>query len=181
MQMIPVDLLRQLVAFVKTRYPEEYKQNIITIPSRYKQFKRLGLFGKVYGSACWRNGECSNILSRWTRSTRRNRNVGTMYPGSVQFYMQVDFIFNDGETKHCKPHKLVKCFWYQSQTYAQRLVDSRWKTTLCSDKYDVIMPIYNIAADFIPAPTGKNTFQILTLPNQLTLWTPDEYVFNNEA
>lgn len=178
---ISPELHKALVTFVKKRYHEESKQMTVMIPTRYKQFKRLEMFGKVYGSTMWNNGESSHVLSRWLRSTRQNANVGTMYPGIVEFYLQVDFIFKNGNVNTTKSHNLASCKWYRVAKHDKRLIDSRWYGTFSSAHNDVIIPVYNIASDFIPAPTIPNQFQILTLPNQLSMWTPDEYTFEREG
>ena len=40
--------------------------------------------------------------------------------------------------------------------------------------------VASIASAFIPASRGDKSFEILTLPNQLSLWTPNTIVQDEE-
>ena len=49
---------------------------------------------------------------------------------------------------------------------------------MCAE-IDPIIPIYAIASEFVPAPVSNNIFRILLLPNQITIWTPNEYEYDD--
>ena len=63
------------------------------------------------------------------------------------------------------------------------LIDSVWQTDVyarTAGGTEAVIPLYAIASEFIPGPLPNGDFCILVLPNQMTVWSPDEYEYQDE-
>ena len=125
----------------------------IKIPVIIRKFKRLDMFVHIYGSSLWNNGKGKHILSCFVRS-QPQYDIGTMWPGQVEYYFEVDLIHRhdesmldnsintnnmhnvDAKQLHVKKtHRFAKCTWYRSIVHSQRLDESVWtcEPFMCED------------------------------------------------
>ena len=184
---IPQDLSTALEDFLKKTYRADYPSKV-SMPHIITKYKRLKLFGRDLGSELWNRGKGKHVLSRFIRSIpsgRRNREslVGTMWPGFVKYYFSVELIMtNDQGVRYEQTHRFAWCSWYTVSQHAPELSDSVWTvSTFAGRGTDGIIPLYAIASEFVPAPIRPNgDFVILTLPNQITVWSPDEYEYDDD-
>ena len=180
------ELTCALEAYLKLVYEDEYPSQI-QMPWTITKYKRLDLFGRTIGSGLWNDGKGKYILSRFSRRPRRrgqnDRVIGTMWPGYVRFFFSVDMIMiNSNRERRTQTHRFAYCAWFRPRKHALELSDTVWQNAVFCDRYsDAILPLYAIASEFIPAPIGNSgDFCVLVLPNQITIWSPNEYEYNDD-
>lgn len=173
---------RDLEKFLKSVYQTDYPSKI-KMPYVITKYKRLQLFGRQIGSKLWNKGKGNHILARFLRSRRRGADLGTMYAGYVEFFFSVDMIhITSDQARRTMTHRFAYCSWYKPRTHATELIDSVWQKDVytASAGTEAVIPLYAIASEFIPGPLPNGDFCILVLPNQMTVWSPDEYEYQDE-
>lgn len=147
-------------------YPADYDN--VLIPTTYQRFKRLQIGNLKLGSTDWHNGRSSYCLTTWPH--RKNGvNINYLWPGKIKSIFKVDLIVvkNDTETQVC--HKFAACQWYTPEDPARGL----WKDTFLAPSANDIIPIVQIASDFIKCRVSgrKKVFSVRFLSTQQR-WLP---------
>ena len=86
-------------------------------------------------------------------------------------------LWNNGKEKYIFIlHRFAVCSWFKPKIPHSSIYNSVWSFTSHSRSTDNYIPVAQIAGAFVPAAMGSTGqgFQCLILPNQLTLWNPND-------